>query len=334
MGSVVKMERDLISLGAAFRQLESILEGFAWFVRVQLEALVTSTATPPPVTITGLVPRTTYTSVTAYTITGPGTQVQTSTADISWWGPIAMPPVTITGLVPTTTYTYSVTAYTITGPGTLQQVQTSTADIPLVTSTSITVMWSQPGGEIGTTYTPIATPPVTITGLVPTTTYTFSVTAYTITGPGTPQQVQTSTADIREHFSVYLHKDRGHHNKYRPVLQIYPCDWCGSVSHQHNICLSVLAGCPAHGILTGYTVYYLSLPNTSKRQSGGYTSHTFPPTTTSGDINNLNPNGVYQFSVVAQVTIMGQLYSGEMDTTLVNTPTITPGIVAQIIMVM
>ncbi|KAL5486594.1 hypothetical protein EMCRGX_G019096 [Ephydatia muelleri] len=81
---------------------------------------------------------------------------------------------------------------------------------------------------------------------------------------------------------------------------------------------------PPDGILTGYTVYYLSLPNTSKRQSGGYTSHTFPPTTTSGDINNLNPNGVYQFSVVAQVTIMGQLYSGEMDTSLVNTPTTTP----------
>eukprot|EP00731_Ephydatia_muelleri_P019004 Em0011g1044a len=73
----------------------------------------------------------------------------------------------------------------------------------------------------------------------------------------------------------------------------------------------------------GYTVYYLSLPNTSKRQSSGYTNHTFPPTF--GDINNLNPNGVYQFSVVAQVTITGQLYSGEMDTSLVNTPTITPG---------
>eukprot|EP00731_Ephydatia_muelleri_P018990 Em0011g1030a len=67
------------------------------------------------------------------------------------------------------------------------------------------------------------------------------------------------------------------------------------------------------GILTGYTVYDHSLP-------------TFPPTTTSaGDINNLNPNGVYQFSVVAQMTITGQLYSGEMDTSLVNTPTITPG---------
>ena len=60
-------------------------------------------------------------------------------------------------------------------------------------------------------------------------------------------------------------------------------------------------------------------------QRGGYTSHTFPLTSTSGDVNNLNPNGVYQFSVVAQVTIMGQLYSGEMDTSQVNTPAITTG---------
>ena len=67
---------------------------------------------------------------------------------------------------------------------------------------------------------------------------------------------------------------------------------------------------PPDGILTGYTVYYLSLPNTSKRQSGGYTNQTFPPTSTYGYINNLNPNGVYQFSVVAQVNITGQLYSG------------------------
>eukprot|EP00731_Ephydatia_muelleri_P012954 Em0007g264a len=174
----------------------------------RVTALVTSTATPPPVTITGLVPRTTYAfSVTAYTITRPGTpQVQTSTADIPLVTSTATPPpVTITGLVPRTTYAFSVTAYTITGPGT-PQVQISTADIPLVTSTSITVMWSQPGGEIGTTYTPIATPPVTITGLVPRTTYT-SVTAYTITGPGTPQ-VQTSTADIPQDNSTSI-RDAG-----------------------------------------------------------------------------------------------------------------------------
>eukprot|EP00731_Ephydatia_muelleri_P018880 Em0011g920a len=59
------------------------------------------------------------------------------------------------------------------------------------------------------------------------------------------------------------------------------------------------------------------------RQLGGYTSHTFPPTSTSGDINNLNPNGVYQFSVVAQVTITGQLYSGDIPP---SRSTITPDI--------
>ena len=58
-------------------------------------------------------------------------------------------------------------------------------------------------------------------------------------------------------------------------------------------------GLPQDGILTGYTVYYRSLPNTSKRQLGGYISQTFPPTTTSGDITNLSSNGVYKFSVVA-----------------------------------
>eukprot|EP00731_Ephydatia_muelleri_P018993 Em0011g1033a len=152
-------------------------------------------------------------------------------------------------------------------------------------------------------YNTATPPPVTITGLVPRTTYTFSVTAYTITGPGTPLQVQTSTADIPHVTGVVV-----------------------SAINTTSVRVSWLAvQLPPDGILTGYTVYYLSLPNTSKRQSGGYTNHTFPPTTTSGDINNLNPNGVYQFSVVAQVTITGQLYSGEMDTSLVNTPTITPG---------
>ena len=46
------------------------------------------------------------------------------------------------------------------------------------------------------------TPSVTITGLEPRTSYTFSVVGYTTTRPGTPQQVQTSTAAIRECVAV------------------------------------------------------------------------------------------------------------------------------------
>ncbi|KAL5486525.1 hypothetical protein EMCRGX_G019016 [Ephydatia muelleri] len=185
------------------------------------------------------------------------------------------------------------------------------------TFTTITLTWQPPPAPNGViimyqvTYSTngvvntynTTTPPVTVTGLVPRTTYTFCVTVYTITGPGTPQQVQTSTADIPHVTGVVV-----------------------SAMNTTSVRVSWLAvQLPPDGILTGYTVYYLSLPNTSKRQSGGYTNQTFPPTSTSGDINNLNSNGVNQFSVVAQVTIMGQLYSGEMDTSLVNTPTITPG---------
>eukprot|EP00731_Ephydatia_muelleri_P019106 Em0011g1146a len=170
------------------------------------------------------------------------------------------------------------------------------------TFTTITLTWQPPpvpngviimyqvtystNGVVNTYNT--ATPQVIMTGLVPRTTYTFSVTAYTITGPGTPLQVQTSTADIPNVTGV-------------KVLAI-------STTSVRVSWLAVQL--PPDGILTGYTVYYLSLPNTSKRQSGGYTNHTFPPTSTSGDINNLNPNGVYQFSVVAQVNITGQVYSG------------------------
>ena len=81
---------------------------------------------------------------------------------------------------------------------------------------------------------------------------------------------------------------------------------------------------PHDGLLTGYSVYYCSLPNTSMMQSGGYISKTFPPTTTSGDITNLSPNGMYQFIVVAGVTILGQFYTGEVDISLaVNTHSIS-----------
>ncbi|KAL5486614.1 hypothetical protein EMCRGX_G019117 [Ephydatia muelleri] len=233
---------------------------------------------------------------------------------------------TVNGLSPYTNYFIEVSAvnsdgamgpyssplFVVTAPGPVGGLQAFNK-----TFTTITLTWQPPpvpneviimyqvtystNGVVNIYNT--TTSPVIITGLVPRTTYTFSVTAYTITGPGTPQQVQTSTADISHVSGVVV-----------------------SAMNTTSVRVSWLAvQLPPDGILTGYTVYFLSLPNTSKRQSAGYTNQTFPPTTTWGDINNLTPNGVYQFSVVAQVTIMGQLYSGEMDTTLVNTPTITLG---------
>ena len=199
------------------------------------------------------------------------------------------------------------------------------------TFTTITLTWLPPtpngmiimyqvtcstNGIVNTT-----TPPVTITGLVPRTTYTFSVVGYTITGPGTPQQVQTSTAAIRECSHIHLHD----------ALMLYPsANVTGVVvvaTNTTSVRVSWLAvqWLPQDGILTGYTVYYRSLPNSAKRQSGEYISQTFPPTTTSGDIANLSPNGVYQFSVVAIVTIAGQLYNGDIPLSGSATPTTTSG---------
>eukprot|EP00731_Ephydatia_muelleri_P019076 Em0011g1116a len=115
--------------------------------------------------------------------------------------------------------------------------------------------------------------------------YTFSVTAYTITGPGTPLQV--------------------------PALRYTQCDWSDG-QHQHNICPSVLAGCPAPSRWHPYRVHsVLSFSSQHFKEAVGWVHQSHLPVYLHlWDINNLNPNGVYQFSVVAQVNIMGQLYSG------------------------
>eukprot|EP00731_Ephydatia_muelleri_P025263 Em0017g346a len=174
------------------------------------------------------------------------------------------------------------------------------------TFTTITLTWQPPPNpngmiimyqvtysidEVVNTHNPTS-PTVTITGLLPNTTYTFSVAAYIMTGIGTPQQVQSSTAAIPDVTGLVV-----------------------SAINTTSVRVSWLAvKLPSDGYLTGYTVYYHSLPN---NQSDGYQSQSFSPCTTSGDINDLNPNGVYQFSVAAEVAIMGQLYSGKVDASLV-----------------
>ena len=185
-------------------------------------------------------------------------------------------------------------------------------------------------GSVNTYNTTI--PSITITGLVPKTTYTFSVVGYTITGPWTAQQVQTTTAAIRKCIYHLIHYSLQPHTIYvKTYLYLYPhptANVTGVVvvfTNSTSARVSWLAvQLPPDGLLTGYSVYYRSLPNTSMMQSGGYISQTFPPTTTSGDINNLSPNGMYQFIVVAGVTILGQFYSGEVDLSLaVNTYSIS-----------
>eukprot|EP00731_Ephydatia_muelleri_P019051 Em0011g1091a len=259
-------------------------------------------------------------------------------------------------------------------------------NITQVTSTSITVMWSQPGGEIGTTYTlsytyqgpcagaggggnvsvaPSAPPnnltevtktsssvtiswgevpcqdqnsviveyrvlygavtsgvggtaatsgrTLTVNGLSPYTNYSIEVSAvnsdgamgpyssplFVVTAPGPVTGLQAfnkTFTTITLTWQTSSCPQWGDHHVSANVTGVMV-----SAISTTSVRVSWLAvQLPPDGILTGYTVYYLSLPNTSKRQSGGYTNQTFPPTSTSGDINNLNPNGVYQFSVVAQ----------------------------------
>ena len=81
-----------------------------------------------------------------------------------------------------------------------------------------------------------------------------------------------------------------------------------SCSHQHNMC-----GWRSNSLQMA------SLQGTQcilNSQSDGYHSQSFSPWTTPGDINDLNPDDVYQFSVVAEVTIMERLYSGKVDASL------------------
>ena len=200
--------------------------------------------------------------------------------------------------------------------------------LPPPTPNGVTIMYQvtySTNGIVNTT-----TPPVTITGLVPRTTYTFSVVGYTITGPGTPQQVQTSTAAICECTAVTVSYICSHIHLH-DAFMLYPSANVTGVkvvaTNTTSVRVSWLAvqGLPQDSILTGYTVYYHSLPNSSKRQSGGYISQTFPPTTTWSDITNLSRNGVYQFSVVAMVTIAGLSYNGDIPSSGGDTPTITPG---------
>ncbi|KAL5479762.1 hypothetical protein EMCRGX_G023335 [Ephydatia muelleri] len=171
------------------------------------------------------------------------------------------------------------------------------------TFTTITLTWQPPldpngmiimyqvtysTDEVVNTYNPTS-PTVTITGLLPNTTYTFSVTAYIMTGIGTPQQVQSSTAAMPDVTGLV-------------------------VSAINTTCVRVswlAVQLPPDGYLTGYTVYYRSLPVSQSKQ---YTTLAFSRYATSGDINDLNPNYVYKFSVVAEVAIRGmeQLYRGKV----------------------
>eukprot|EP00731_Ephydatia_muelleri_P000484 Em0001g484a len=148
----------------------------------------------------------------------------------------------------------------------------------------------------------ITMPPITVRGLAPRTTYSFSVVGYTLSESGLPQEIQTATAAI-------------------PKVPGLVVSGTSTISVRVSW-LSVQL--PSDGTLTGYTLYYRYLRNTSADVRFGWSrSHSFPPVTTSGDITDLTPNGVYHFSVVSEVAISGELHRGDSDASLAVNPFFT-----------
>ncbi|KAL5515469.1 hypothetical protein EMCRGX_G000639 [Ephydatia muelleri] len=148
----------------------------------------------------------------------------------------------------------------------------------------------------------ITMPPITVTGLAPRTTYSFSVVGYTLRESGLPQEIQTATAAIPK----------------VPGLVV-------SGTSTTSVRVSWLSiQLPSDGTLTGYTLHYRYLRNTSADVRFGWSrSHTFPPVTTSGDITDLTPNGVHHISVVAEVAISAELHRGDSDASLAVNPFFT-----------
>ena len=188
----------------------------------------------------------------------------------------------------------------------------------------------------------ITMPPITVTGLAgPRTTYSFSVVGYTLSESGLPQEIQTATAAIREYtrnHSIFLPSLLLCYDSKNKNMSPVHCAHAYILRNAAKVPGLVVSGTsttsvrvswlsiqlPSDGTLTGYTLYYRYLRNTSADVRFGWSrSHSFPPVTTSGDITDLTPNGVHYFSVVAEVAISGELHRGDSDASLAVNPFFT-----------
>ena len=81
---------------------------------------------------------------------------------------------------------------------------------------------------------------------------------------------------------------------------------------------------PSDGELVGYHVYYRAVSSTTKRQPNG-NSRFFPAGVTQGVIGSLVYSQAYQFSVAAEVRVLGLSYMGNVSLSGSNSPIINPG---------
>uniref|UniRef100_A0A1X7T3M1 Fibronectin type-III domain-containing protein n=1 Tax=Amphimedon queenslandica TaxID=400682 RepID=A0A1X7T3M1_AMPQE len=217
----------------------------------------------------------------------------------------------LTGLIPYTNYTVSIIPYNYNMNGSARQKIQSTAEsIPGVISDlrygrnpdAINIVWKIPTVPNGiiTVYEIryrefTSTGPYNITnttntyysivGLIPNTSYTIGVRAYTSIGPGEWTNREYTTIEI-------------------PVIQIFSITKLNSTA--------VRAEWSFVSRASHYTVYSESTSSSSRKKRQVETGmRVFPGDTTEGLIGGLDPNLNYLFSISTSFTVNGIIYEGE-----------------------
>uniref|UniRef100_A0A1X7U126 Uncharacterized protein n=1 Tax=Amphimedon queenslandica TaxID=400682 RepID=A0A1X7U126_AMPQE len=222
----------------------------------------------------------------------------------------------LTGLIPYTNYTVSIIPYNynMNGPA-RQEIQLSAESIPgMITDliyapppTELTLVWNPPTIPNGiitvyeiryresTSRESTSTGPYNITnttntyysivGLIPNTSYTIGVRAYTSIGPGEWTNREYTTIEI-------------------PVIQTFSITKLNSTAVRAK--WSFVSGA------SHYTVYYESTSSSSRKKRQVETGmRVFPGGTAEGLIGGLDPNLNYLFSISISFNVNGIIYEGE-----------------------
>uniref|UniRef100_A0A1X7TGY7 Fibronectin type-III domain-containing protein n=1 Tax=Amphimedon queenslandica TaxID=400682 RepID=A0A1X7TGY7_AMPQE len=234
----------------------------------------------------------------------------------------------LTGLIPYTNYTVSIIPYNYNMNGQArQEIQLTGESIPGVISdllygrppTEITIVWNPPTIPNGiiTVYEiryrdSTSTGPYNITnttntyysivGLIPNTSYTIGVRAYTSIGPGEWTHREINTAQI-------------------PLIETFFITKLNSTAVRAEWSLVRRA--------SHYTVYYESTNSSSRKKRQVETGmRVFPGDTTEGLIGGLDPNLNYLFSISTSYNSNGIIYEGEKTQQIPPGATLTPTIVS------
>uniref|UniRef100_A0A1X7THE7 Uncharacterized protein n=1 Tax=Amphimedon queenslandica TaxID=400682 RepID=A0A1X7THE7_AMPQE len=236
----------------------------------------------------------------------------------------------LTGLIPYTNYTVSIIPYNynMNGPARQEIQLTPDESIPGLISdlyarvpTKISISWNPPTilNGIITVYEiryreSTSTGPYNITnttntyysivGLIPNTSYTIGVRAYTSIGPGEWTDREYTTAQIFAIVSQYFSV-----TKFSSTAVIAVWSSVPGASH--------------------YTVYYESTSSSSRKKRQVETGmRVFPGDTTEGLIGGLDPNLNYLFSISISFNVNGIIYEGERTQPISPGATLTPTIVS------